>query len=85
MTTRSLRFIGTLIVAALLLAPLFARGQPATREGNIYDFHEHQPGEPDPSAAASKNVEDEVNSLLKQTDELDRTFDTKEGRVPSKR
>jgi len=89
MTTTSLRFIATTVATALLLAPVFAFGQPvsgpATREGNIYDFHEHQPTDPDPSAATTRNVEDEVNGLLKQTDELDRTFDSKEGRDPSKR
>ncbi|HUK07487.1 MAG TPA: hypothetical protein VLX09_06440 [Stellaceae bacterium] len=89
MTTPSLRFIATTVGIALLLAPIFTLGQPAsgppTREGNIYDFHEHQPTEADPSAATTNNVENEVNDLLKQTDELDRTFDSKEGRDSSRR
>jgi len=89
MTTPSLRFIATTVATGLLLAPIVALGQPvsgpATREGNIYDFHEHQPTESDPSAATTNKVESEVNDLLKQTDELDRTFDGKEGRDPSRR
>jgi hypothetical protein len=94
MAVRSIRSIAAFVAASFLAcAPIsgFAQGSsnpagaPAGREGNIYDFHEHQPTEADPSAATTKQVESEVQNLLKQTDELDRTFDNREGRDPSRR
>ena len=94
MAIRTIRFVAAFVAAAFLSgAPIsgFAQGTsnpagaPAGREGDIYNFHEHQPTGPDPSAATTKQVESEVQNLLKQTDELDRTFDNREGRDPSRR
>jgi hypothetical protein len=41
--------------------------------------------EPAPSGVTSKQVEDEVKALLEQADELDRTFDDREGKDPRRR
>ena len=64
-----------------------ARGVEASlpaREGNVYDHHDHQPtqAEVDSAAAAAgirapspeskTQVENEIEGLLRQTDELDR-------------
>jgi hypothetical protein len=79
------------VAAALLLStltfalaqhasnPVFATTPPA-REGGIYDFRNHQPTAPRPSAVTTQQVEDEVNALLKQVDKVDRQFGSREGR-----
>ena len=77
-------------LAALLLLsePGFALAQKSSvpaREGNTYDFRDHQPTEAAPPAQASSQVDEEVKALLRQSDELDRTFDRKEGVDPSRR
>ena len=72
----------------LLSAPGFALAQestPPAREGNIYDFKDHQPTEAAPPTHTSKQVDDEVKALLRQSDELDRTFDDKDGTDPRRR
>lgn len=78
----------------LLSAPTFvlaqeasdiSRATPPTRVGGIYDYRNHQPTEPAPSAVTTKQVDDEVKALLKQTDELDRRFDNRESRDPGRR
>ncbi|HUC66407.1 MAG TPA: hypothetical protein VMA53_13300 [Stellaceae bacterium] len=44
-----------------------------TREGNTYDFRDHQPTQPGPpSASSAQQVEKSVQDLLHQTDELDK-------------
>lgn len=78
-------------LAALLLLsePGFALAQESgvpAREGNTYDFKDHQPTQAAaPPAGASRQVDEEVKALLRQGDELDRTFDRKEGVDPSRR
>jgi hypothetical protein len=93
----SIRSIKTFIATVLLLwEPTFAVAQkapdpvfganPPLREGGIYDFRNHQPVQPaPPPAVTSKQVEDEVKALLEQVDELDRTFDDREGKDPRRR
>jgi hypothetical protein len=76
-------------LAALLLLsePGSALAQESTvpaREGNTYDWRDHQPTAAAPSAQASRQVEDQVKALLQQSDELDRTFDHKEGADPAR-
>jgi len=71
----------------LLSEPGFALAQESTpplREGEIYDFHDHQPTQSAPPAHTSKQVDDEVKALLRQSDELDRTFDDKDGKDPGR-
>jgi hypothetical protein len=85
---RSLEMFGA---AALLLSiPTFAIAQkasdpvfgttPPAREGGTYDFRNHQPTAPPPTAVTTEQVEDEVNALLRRVDEVDRQFGSKEGR-----
>jgi len=92
----SIRFIKAFIATVLLLSePTLALAQkasdpvlgatPPVRNGGIYDFRNHQPMEPSPSGVTSKQVEDEVKALLEQADELDRTFDDREGKDPRRR
>jgi hypothetical protein len=80
--------LAPLLAALLLLSePGFALAQqstPPAREGDIYDFKDHQPTEAAPPADTSKQVDEEVKALLRQSDELDRTFD-KEGKDPGGR
>jgi len=53
-------------------APVDERGVP-TREGNIYDFRDHQPTQAGPpSAGSAQQVEQGVQELLQQTDKLDK-------------
>ena len=77
------------LAAVLLLSePGFALAQqstPPAREGDIYDFKDHQPTEAAPPADTSKQVDDEVKALLRESDELDRTFDNEEGTDPGRR
>ena len=58
---------------------------PPARNGGIYEFRNHQPIEPAPSSPTAKQVEDEVRALLRQADELDRTFEDREGKDPRRR
>ena len=78
------------VVAAVLLLsePGFALAQeqaPATREGDIYDYKDHQPTEVAPPTDTSRQVDEEVKALLRKSDELDRTFDDQDGRDPNHR
>jgi hypothetical protein len=79
--------IGLITVALMSAPPFAALGQntpaPAaesTREGDIYNFEKHQPTETPPSTATTKQVNDEVEDLLKQTDKLDKQFENTPGR-----
>ena len=83
------------IVIILCAAPLSASAQnapPASsgaggapREGNIYNYQKHQPTAPTAMEGNSKQVDQEVKSLMKQLDELDRTFNHVEGKAPERR
>ena len=77
------------VVAAVLLLsePGFALAQeqgPPTREGDIYDYKDHQPTEAAPAADTSKQVDEEVKALLRKSDKLDRTFDDDDGGDPGR-
>jgi hypothetical protein len=63
-----------------------AKARPPAREGNIFDHQDHQPtqAEVDSAEAAASarvpsesdtQVESEVNTLLRQTDKLDKQSD----------
>lgn len=50
-----------------------------TREGNTYDFRDHQPTQAaPPSASSSQQVEKSVRELLQQTDQLDKQSEQNE-------
>jgi hypothetical protein len=59
--------------AQVAAPPPAAKPDALNREGNIYDYRKHQPTGT-PSEQSTKQVDDEVKALLKQTDELDRQF-----------
>ena len=68
---------------------------PPAREGNIYDHKDHQPTEAEvraaeraagtesPSSGTKRQVEDEVDELLQQTDRLDKQSEQQEQDYPS--
>ena len=61
---------------------------PAARAGNIYDHKVHQPTESELPASARagssrRQVEEEVQQLLRQTDELDKQSNERARRAPS--
>jgi hypothetical protein len=63
---------------------------PPAREGNVYGHKAHQPTEADvpPAARAGSSqqqVEQEVQDLLRQTDELDKQADERERAAPAGR
>jgi len=80
-----IRIIEVSIAAALVLSvPVTASAQNASppsagaatssREGNIYGHRKHQPREGRPLTERASQVDDEVQELLIQTDDLDKTF-----------
>lgn len=68
---------------------------PPRREGNIWDYKDHQPTEAEvraaeraagiapPSSGTKQQVEEEVNKLLQQTDRQDRQLEQQEQGYPS--
>jgi hypothetical protein len=78
------RLIVASIATALLLAvshSLFAQSVPPSSTGTtarahprgpIHDFRKQQPTEAAPSTDQTKQVDDEVKQLLKQSDQLDK-------------
>jgi len=92
MARRLTLIIAASIAAALLALPWMTQAQntsapPAAtpREGDIYDYRKHQPTESAPTVGTTKQVDEEVKALLKQTQELDREYDEKEGKSPDRR
>ena len=82
-----IRIVEVSIAAALVLSvPMIALAQNASpppagaatssREGNIYIYghRKHQPREGRPLTGRASQVDDEVQELLIQTDDLDKTF-----------
>ena len=67
-------------------SPPVQGGLAPQSEGNIYHHRDHQPtqsqesaaGIPPPSAATHRQVEEEVNQLLRQTDRLNRQSEQQE-------
>jgi len=78
MARRPVRILSLCLRIALVPAlPLVASAQTnpvPEREGGTYDYKKHQPTEAAPSATSTKQVDDEVKKLLKQTDQLDKQF-----------
>jgi hypothetical protein len=84
---RVLEKLAPLAAAALLMA---SGGAPPLREGNIWDHQHHQPTEADvraaeaaagikpPSSATKRQVEEEVNKLLRQTSKQDERLEGRE-------
>lgn len=82
--TRANPLAACFAIALLIAAPGAAFSQDSghraggtaapTRNGGIYNFNNHQPTAPAPSTTTDQQVEAEVDTLLKQTDALDRTF-----------
>jgi len=80
------------VAIALCTAPLMASAQNnppaaegAPHAGNIYDYQKHQPTAPTTPIESSKQMDEEVKSLMKQLDELDSTFNQPEGKRPQRR
>ena len=80
------------VAIALCTAPLMASAQNAAsaaegalHAGSVYDYQKHQPTAPTPPIDSSKQMDEEVKSLMKQLDELDRTFNQPEGKGPQRR
>jgi hypothetical protein len=81
------RLIEASIATAVLLAvphTLFAQSVPPTAPGTaagahpqspIHDFRKLQPKEAAPSTQQTKQVDDEVKELLRQSDQLDKQFE----------
>ena len=66
--------LGIALVPTLPLVVLAQTSPVPDREGGTYDYKKHQPTEAAPSATNTKQVDDEVKKLLKQTDQLDKQF-----------
>jgi hypothetical protein len=83
MARRSARIIalclGTALVPALPLLALAQTAPAPEHEGGTYDYKKHQPTEVAPSTTSTKQVDDEVKELLKQTDRLDKQFGQSQG------
>lgn len=84
------------VIAIAVAAPALAQSDdsagraapPPARAGNIYDHKVHQPTESELPASARagssrRQVEEEVQQLLRQTDELDKQSDERAQRAPS--
>lgn len=73
----ALLLIASAPLEAQTAAPPALSRDVAAREGNIYDHRDHQPtaadvGAAPPSRAGAEAADQEVQSLLRQTDVLDR-------------
>jgi hypothetical protein len=82
----AIAFCALSLTASAQNAPSSSSGaEGAPREGNIYNYQKHQPTTPTPAPGNTKQVDTEVKSLMKQMEELDRTFDQSEGKAPQRR
>jgi hypothetical protein len=96
--TMRLSHVACIMTAVILaaIAPALAQSDdaaglaasPPARAANIYDHKDHQPTERDVppaarAAASQRQVETEVQALLRQTDELDKQSEQRERLAPA--